>query len=135
MLIGTTFVVIALPLYWVLGQRLGTNGLALAGALAIAANALATVGVARVLHGAPRLLGLVGTLVRTTVCVVPGALLGWLLSGVAVVQGGYYGFPGALFELVVGGAIYVVVTLPLALLLGDAPTRELLRRPLRRLWR
>jgi putative peptidoglycan lipid II flippase len=135
MLIGTTFVVIALPLYWVLGQRMGTNGLALAGALAIAANALATVLVARVLHGAPRLLGLVGTLLRTTLCVVPGAFLGWLLSGAAAVQGGYTGFTGALFELVVGGAIYVAVTLPLALLLGDAPTRELLRRPFRRLWR
>ncbi len=133
MLIGSTFVVVALPLYWWLGRRFGTNGLALAGALAIGANALATVVVARALHGSPRLLGLLGTLLRTTVCVLPGAFLGWLIADVAAVQGGHHGFLGALFELVVGGTIYAGVTLPLALGLGDGPTRELLRRPFRRL--
>jgi len=135
MLIGTAFVAVALPLYWWLGRDLGTNGLALAGAIAISSNALATVIVARVLHGAPTLPGLLGTLLRTTLCVLPGAFLGWLISDVAAVQLGLYGFTAALFELLLGGAIYLALTLPLALAVGDAPTRELLRRALGRLLR
>ena len=133
MLLGTLFVVAAFPLYAYFGRAHGTNGLALAGALAIGANAVATVAVARWLHGAPRLWPLLGTLLRTLVCALPSAALGWLVADIAVVRAGLVGLAGALFELAVGGAVYAALALPLALALGDAPTRETLRRMLRRL--
>ncbi len=132
MLLGSVFVVLAWPLYAALGRAYGTSGLALAGALAISANALVTVVAARLLHGAPRLLPLLGTFLRTLLCALPAAALAWLVSDIAVVRVGLVGFAAAAFELVLGGAVYAAVALPLALGLGDAPTRDALRRALRR---
>jgi putative peptidoglycan lipid II flippase len=132
MLLGSVFVLAAWPLYAVLGRAHGTDGLALAGALSISANALVTVLAARAWHGAPRCLPLLGTLLRTTLCATPSACLAWLVTDIAVVRLGRVGLPAALFELAAGGALYAALALPLALALGDAPTRELLRRLLRR---
>jgi putative peptidoglycan lipid II flippase len=132
MLLGSLFVVAAFPLYAFLGRAHGTNGIALAGALAISANAIATVIVGRALHGAPRLWSLLGTLLRTLVCTLPSAALAWLVADIAMVRSGLVGFLGALYELAVGGAVYAALALPLALVLGDAPTRATLRSLLRR---
>ena len=132
MLLGTGFVAAALPLYVWLGRAYQTDGLALAGSLAICANAFATVVVARVLHGAPRLWPLLGTLLRTLACALPSAGLAWLVADIAGLRSGLLGFAAALLELAVGGAVYAALALPLALGLGDAPTRETLRRALRR---
>ena len=135
MWIGTGVALAAIPLYLWLARELGIAGLALAGGVAISANALVTVVVARALHGAPRLWPLLGTLMRTLVCAAPSAALGWLVGDIAVVRAGFVGFAGALYELAVGGAVYAALALPLALALGDAPTRETLRRALRRILR
>ena len=54
----------AVPLYWAFGARFGAAGLAASGALAISANALATLALARRLHGAPHLGVLVGSALR-----------------------------------------------------------------------
>ena len=131
MLLGTAFVAAALPLYLWLARSYQTEGLALAGSLAISANALATVGVARALHGAPRLGTLLGTLLRTLACALPSAALAWLVADIAVVRSGLVGFTAAVFELALGGALYAALALPLALGLGDTATRETLRRLLR----
>jgi putative peptidoglycan lipid II flippase len=135
MWIGTAVALAAIPLYLWLGRTLGIGGLALAGGLAISANALATVIVARLVHGAPRLWPLLGTLVRSLVCAAPAAALGWLVADIAVVRSGLVGFAGALYQLAVGGAVYAALALPLALLLGDVPTRDTLRALLRRVLR
>jgi hypothetical protein len=90
--------------------------------------------VGRALHGAPRLWSLLGTLLRTLLCALPSAALGWLVADIAVVRAGLVGLAGALYELAVGGAVYAALALPLALALGDAPTRATLRGLLRRVF-
>lgn len=132
MLLGSAFVVAALPLYLWLGRAWGTGGLALAGSLAITLNALATLLVARRLHEAPRFAPLLGTLLRSLAFAAPSALLAGWAAGLAAERAGWNGFAGALLELVAGGLVYAASALPLALALGDAPTRDALRRALRR---
>ena len=128
MLLGSAFVAVAYPLYAVLGRAAGAPGLALAGALAITSNAVATLALARRLHGAPRLLPLLGTLLRALGASLPAGALAWYAAALA----SRYGV-AAVLELGIGGAVYAALALPLLWVLGDAPTRESLARPLRRL--
>jgi putative peptidoglycan lipid II flippase len=129
MLLGSAVALIAIPLYHDLGSRLGARGLAAAGALAIGANALATLGMARIVHGAPRLLPLAG-----------GALRAALLAGLAGVAGGLAqpglpGATGALLDLALGGLAFGAAA-GLALALGaDPPTRDAALAALRALRR
>ncbi|MBM4385193.1 MAG: murein biosynthesis integral membrane protein MurJ [Deltaproteobacteria bacterium] len=128
MLLGTAFVVVAFPLYAWLGREQGAAGLALAGALAITANAVATLVVARRLHGAPRLLPLLGTLVRAIAASLPTAALAWLVADIAGTRSGLGTTPRALLELAVGGVVYAALALPLLHALGDEPTRDVFAR-------
>jgi putative peptidoglycan lipid II flippase len=128
MLLGTAFVVVAYPLYASLGRTHGAPGLALAGALAITSNALATLALARVRHGAPRLLPLLGTLLRALAASLPAAAIAWIVSDIVGTQSGRGVTPRALIELAVGGALYAALALPLLYALGDAPTRDVLSR-------
>ena len=132
MLLGSVFVAVAYPIYVVLGRAHGAPGLALAGAVAITLNALATLALARRLHGAPRLLPLFATLLRALCASVPAAAIAWIAAHFAGARGGLAVTPRALLELAIGGALYAVVALPLLFAMGDAPTREILGR-LRRL--
>ncbi len=132
MLLGTGVAIVAIPLYWALGARHGVPGLALAGSLAISANALATLALARRRHGAPRLLPLLGTLMRTLAASLPAAGLAWFVADIVAVRSGLGTTPRALLELAVGGALYPALALPALLWIGDEPTRALLRRTLRR---
>jgi putative peptidoglycan lipid II flippase len=135
MLLGTSFVAVAYPLYAAFGRSHGAAGLALAGALAITANALATLVLARRLHGAPRLLPLAGTLVRSLAAALPAGAAAWLVADIAATRSGLGVTPRALLELAVGGAVYAALALPLLYALGDAATRDALRRALARLRR
>jgi putative peptidoglycan lipid II flippase len=135
MLLGTAFVVVAFPLYAWLGRERGAAGLALAGALAISANAAATLVVARRLHGAPRLLPLLGTLARALLASLPSAALAWLVADIAATRSGLSITPRALLELAVGGALYAALALPLLHALGDEPTRDVFARAFARVRR
>jgi putative peptidoglycan lipid II flippase len=135
MLLGTGFVVASYPLYSLLARSSGAAGLALAGSLAITLNAAATVALGRRLHGAPRLLPLLGTLVRALVASVPSAGIAWLVADIVGARGGRGVTPRALLELAVGGVSYAALALPLLYALGDEPTREVLSRVTRRLRR
>jgi putative peptidoglycan lipid II flippase len=128
MLLGTGFVVVAFPFYAWLGRELGAPGLALAGALAISLNALATLALARRLHGAPRLLPLLGALARALAASLPSAALAWLVADIVGTRSGLGITPRALLELAVGGALYAALALPLSYALGDEPTREVFAR-------
>jgi putative peptidoglycan lipid II flippase len=123
MLLGTVIALAMIPLYTGLGPRFGANGLAGAGALAITVNAIATLLLARRLHQQPALLPLGTTLLRALVIALPAAaaarLVATLLEGPGTVA--------ALVAVVAGGAVFAACVLPLALALGDAPTRELLK--------
>jgi putative peptidoglycan lipid II flippase len=125
--LGTGFVVASYPLYSLLARSSGAAGLALAGSLAITLNAAATVALGRRLHGAPRLLPLLGTLVRALVASVPSAGIAWLVADIVGARGGRGVTPRALLEL--------ALALPLLYALGDEPTREVLSRVTRRLRR
>jgi len=64
MVLGTLVAIAAIPVYLALGKRFGAPGLGVAGVLGMTANAAATLALARLLHGAPRLGPLAGTAVR-----------------------------------------------------------------------
>jgi putative peptidoglycan lipid II flippase len=134
MWIGTGVAVAAIPVYLWLGHTLGIAGLALAGGAAISANALATLWLARVRHGAPALIPLAATLGRSLAAAAPAAAAAFFAArAVAPLAPG--GTPGALLECSAGGLAFAAVGLPLAFWLGDAPTRDALRRVARRLRR
>jgi len=122
MLLGTAVALAALPLYLALGRDHGAAGLAAAGALAMSANALLTLGLARRLHGAPSLLGLAASAGRTLpIAVAAGA-------AAHVVQRGAPGLAGALVDLALAGLAFAGVAGAGIALFGDAPLRGLLRR-------
>lgn len=122
MLLGTAVLALAVPAYALLGRELGTSGLAAAGALAISVNALATLFLARRLHGTPALLPIAVTALRALAAAVPAALLA------AWVQRGAPGFVGAATDLALGGAVFVAVAFPLAWFAGDDALRGALRK-------
>jgi putative peptidoglycan lipid II flippase len=129
MLLGSVVSLAAIPLYLGLGPRFGAAGLAAAGVLAMSANALGTLLLARFLHGAPAFGPLLASSARTlAIAALAGA------ASAAVLRGGA-GFAGALRDLLAGGAVYGVLALALIFLLGDAPMRDTVRRLARRFGR
>jgi putative peptidoglycan lipid II flippase len=126
MLLGSATALLAFPLYVALGRAAAATGLATAGVIAINANALATLLLARRLHGAPPLGALANTLLRAAAAALPAALAAeW-------VQRGAPGFAGAARDLASAALAFAGVGLPLAWLLGDAALRDALRRLVRR---
>jgi putative peptidoglycan lipid II flippase len=132
MLLGSVVTLAAIPLYVALGPRLGASGLALAGTLAISANALATLALARRLHGAPAFGALLGTTLRTLAAALPAGVAAWAAAEAIAARSGQ-GALAAAAALAGGGAAFLALALPLALWLGDAPTRDALRAIARRL--
>ncbi|MBI4516323.1 MAG: murein biosynthesis integral membrane protein MurJ [Deltaproteobacteria bacterium] len=123
MLLGTTVALAAIPLYLAVGQRFGVLGLAAAGAIGMSTNALATLLLARRLHGAPDLSALFGTAARAAAVAAVAAVV------VRFTIGAHTGAAGtAPLTLVGGAALFTAVALPGAWLLGDAPMRQALRR-------
>lgn len=129
MALGTAVALAMLPLYVALGRELDATGLALAGALGMSVNALATLAWARRRHGAPSLAAL-GASVGRALPVAAGAA--WV--GTLAVQG-RAGASGALLDLAAGGALFAGVAGVGVIVAGDAPLRDALRRLARRLTR
>jgi putative peptidoglycan lipid II flippase len=128
MLLGTIVALAAIPLYLLLGQRFGVLGIAAAGAVGMTVNAVATLLLARWLHGAPDLAGLFGTAMRASVIAVVAAVLVDRMVVVDVTSG----LRGALIQLGAGGILFAIVTLVGTFTLGDEPMRATVRRVLRR---
>ena len=122
MLLSTAVALLAIPLYLALGERYGAAGLAAAGVIAISANALATLVLARWVHGAPALTPLLVGLGRALVVVVPSAGVAWALLP------GRSGSVGALLDLAVGGGVYALGVVAGIAIVGDEPTRAAGRR-------
>ena len=129
MLLGTAVTLGAIPVYLALGPRLGAAGLAWAGVLAMAANTLGTLLLARRLHGAPDLGRLAASGARAAVIATLAAVAG------AASQRGGEGAYQALLDLAVGFTAFGLVALALVFLIGDAPLRDAMRRLTRRLAR
>lgn len=130
MLLGTGVVLAALPLYVALGERDGAEGLAAAGAIAMAANALATLGWARARFGGPPLLPIAGAFARSALIgVVAAAAARRAISPMPADK------VAASLELAIGSLVFAIVAgLGLAFV-ADAATRESATRVLRRLRR
>jgi peptidoglycan biosynthesis protein MviN/MurJ (putative lipid II flippase) len=126
MILGTVVALGVIPLYLVLRERHGVDGLAIAGVLAMSANALAILVWARLRHGAPRLLPLVEAFGRMLLVAVPAA---W--AAAAALQGGE-GRIGAALDLALGGAVFWAISLGGVFAWGDDATRDVLRSLARR---
>ncbi len=124
MLLGSAIALAALPLYVVLGGRHGGVGIALAGVIGMSVNALATLGLARALHGGPSLLALAGTGLRAAALAIAAGGAG---------EGVRRFLDGNLEQLLAGAAAYAVVALTGVSLLGDEPMRNAIGRIFRRL--
>jgi len=126
MLLGTAIAGAVIPLYVHLGAR-GAPGLAAAGAIAVSVNALATLVMARVLHGAPRLAPLALAALRA---VAVGAVVA---LAARAVQPGLPGARGALLDLAAGGAALALLGGAALLFAAGRPTRDAALSLLRRL--
>ena len=124
MLLGTAVALIAVPIYLALARRLGAEGIAAAGVLAMSGNALLLLGMLRRVHGGPALGPLLGTLARALV-------LAGLCGTAAVVTAGAWASP--LGRLAAGATAFAIVAIPGIWLLGDEAMREALTRLARRL--
>ena len=127
MLIGTALALAALPIYALGTQRWGAPGLAIAGVVAISANAGVTLGWARVRFGGPALRPLASTVLRALLIAGVGGAVAYLWAPASP------GFQGALLELSVGGGLYAAVSGAGLLLLGDRDSKQALKRLLARL--
>lgn len=129
MLLATGVAVAAFPLYSDLGGRLGPEGLALAGVLAMGANALLTLGLARLVYRGPALAALVFA-----------GLRGLAISGVAAMAAELTllwraAEPRPFPDLIAAGSVYAALAGVAVVAFGDAPLKVFLRRRLARLLR
>ncbi len=123
MVLGTLLSLAVIPLYMSLAKSMGVNGLALAGAIGMTLNALATLLFARLRHKAPEFKPLLAVFASSFCIAVPSALASltvlylrpqfWDLSGsshkfVAVV------------DLCAAGAAFGSIALPCIFLFGEA---------------
>ncbi len=129
MLLGTAIALLAIPLYLALGPPFGARGLAGAGAIAITANALATLALARWLHGAPHFAPLASTALRALLISLPAAAAAFYC------QLGLGGGFGALVDLASGAIAFALVAVAGVFAMGDAPMREVLAESWRSLAR
>jgi putative peptidoglycan lipid II flippase len=128
MLLGTAVALISIPLYLQLAERWGVPGLAAAGVIGMSANAVATIALARWLHGAPGLGTLGITAARSTIIAAIAAAVarsivpyaGPTLAGEAFVN------------LALGGSVFLLLGVAGALRFGDQATRDAITRLLRR---
>ena len=131
MWLGTIVTLGALPLYSyaALHSGFGARALALAGAVAISASAVATLLLARRLHGAPRAAPLALALARGVLLTAPGALLAHALLAQLNARAPVFTSAtwNALAQLTVGGVAMLAVTAPLLYRFADAATRARLQ--------
>jgi len=133
MALATAIALAAAALYWFLGARYGAPGLAWAGVVGMSASALATLLLARRLHGGPPLRPLFATLLRAAAsALLAGGAAAVVLAFLPVMERGAV---SALTTLAAGGAVYAAVGLAALYWLGDPPLRAVVGRVLRPLRR
>jgi len=127
MFLGSAFALGAVPLYLALGERFGVVGVAAAGALAMGANAVATLVYARWRYGGPALAPIATAGLRAlAIAALAAGAAAWCVAGRP-------GTLGALTDLALGGAAFAAVAGVGIASIGDAALRDALRRIGRRL--
>jgi putative peptidoglycan lipid II flippase len=118
MLLSTGVALAVIPLYLWGSSREGVRGLAMASATAISLNAAITVGWLRARTGAPRLIPLLETLVRSSL--IAGAAAAATFYGLS-----QFGLSGERVWLILfgGGGFYALLVIVAARWLGDAGLR------------
>ena len=133
MVLATAIALAAAVLYVFLGARYGAPGLAWAGVLGMSASALATLLLARRLHGGPPLRPLLTTGLRAAVsALLAGGAAAVALDFLPVMERGTL---SALATLAAGGAVYAAAGFAALHWLGDPPLRAVVGRVLRPLRR
>jgi hypothetical protein len=127
MWLGTVVALAAAGLYAVLGGAYDAIGLAVAGSVAMSANAIATLVYLRAWSGGPALGAIAQTTVRAAVAAGCAAL------GVAAVPLPGDGWLGDLARLAIGGAIFAAVGVAAAWLVGDSFLQDTMRAAARRI--
>ncbi len=131
MLLGTAVAILALPVYFKMSEGFGVEGLAMAGCTGMLANALATLFLARRLHGAPVLAHLVGTFVRVSGIAIIALGVGLTATQLAAPWIDTLPWVAAeLARLIVGGGLFAVLALGGVLRWGDPALRETILRRL-----
>ncbi|MEZ0259910.1 MAG: murein biosynthesis integral membrane protein MurJ [Alphaproteobacteria bacterium] len=131
MIMGTIVCLGVIPVYMTLSDSFGVSGLALAGAIAMTVNALATLLYARHLHGAPLLKPLGQTLGSTILVAIPSASLGICAMRERAQMLPLEGWDVkmiALVDMVAAGAAFALIALPAIWLFGEEGLREYLKR-------
>jgi putative peptidoglycan lipid II flippase len=122
MILGTALALAAIPLYLALTRHYGILGLAVAGVIAMTANALVTLVWSRIRYGAPRLGAFFGTFARSLVIAVAATVVArWLAPQLLPPASGQL---AALWQLVVGGGVLLAIAGVGVHLLGDAAMRK-----------
>ncbi|MBW1884784.1 MAG: hypothetical protein JRJ58_14735, partial [Deltaproteobacteria bacterium] len=114
MLLGTGIALLALPVYYAMGQQMGAQGLARAGVLAISLNALATLVWARLRFGGPELLQVTEGALRSGSVALVAAVAGDMTAAQVPLSAGAWG------ELLIGGGVFVATALILGRAVGEA---------------
>jgi putative peptidoglycan lipid II flippase len=121
MILNTTLLVASLPLYYELGRRMQAPGLVLAGVVAMTVNAAATIAWARLRFGGPEMVPVFSTALRTGIAAALAAVCAWAVPPIELpLLGAAWG------RLLVGGALYAVVSLGGILVVGDDAMRDAL---------
>ena len=134
MILGTLVALGAIPLYLGLSRRFGVVGLPLAGVMAMTVNALATLALARFLHGAPPIGRLLASAGRALAIAAPAAAAAFAVQTqrAALLPSLELGPSlGALLDLACGGLAFALVAGPGVALFGDEALRGAAGRLLR----
>jgi putative peptidoglycan lipid II flippase len=129
MWIGTAVAVGAAVVYYLLGKDYGVVGLAIAGLVAMNANAIATVVFLRGWYGGPALGRLARSIARAVAISAVAALAAAAIPPLAP------GRWGALLDLALGGAVFAALSLAGIRGFGDESQRGALQQAARRIFR
>ncbi len=134
MLLGTLISLAAIPLYLTLSQIHGAPGLAMAGALGMAFNALCTLTLAKIMHKISLALPLFISFLRSLAITLPATVAAFYTSKMFY-TGSASGTAESLGHLLLAGGAFGAVALPMVFILGDSELKERMRGILSRLIR
>lgn len=135
MVLGTIICVLAVPLYLYMARNFGVNGLALAGAIGMSFNAVATLAYARALHGAPQIVPLLLSFFSTLLIAAPSVGATWWVlprARALLPLADMHPKFTALADIAIGGLVFGLVALPGIWLVGEKGLQDYLGRILKK---